>query len=92
MASLAKHNQEKFAGLAQDVNVTTQNIQQSSSAVEQISSAINEISRQVVHASTINKGAVDEADQVNKTAENLSVAAQKVDEINAIISWHCQQN
>jgi methyl-accepting chemotaxis protein len=86
MAGLAKHNQEKFAGLAQDVTTTTDNIQQSSSAVDQISSAISEISRQVTHATSINKGAVDEADQVNKTAESLSVAAQKVDEINAIIS------
>ena len=86
MATHAQNNQDKFVGLAQDVMKTTASIEQVSTAVQQISSAMNEISSQVAQASSINHNAVQEAEQVNQLAENLSVAAQKVDEINGIIS------
>jgi methyl-accepting chemotaxis protein len=79
-------NQQKTDELSSNVVSAGLNIEQASVAVQQIYSSMNEISKQISIASTINQNAVSEASHVNGLAETLSLAANKVNDINNIIT------
>ena len=69
----------------------TGNVQAVSAATHELSSSVDEISRQVAHAATISRNAVEQAARTDLMVRSLSNSAQRIGEVVELISTIASQ-
>ncbi len=69
----------------------TANVQAVSAATQELSSSVDEISRQVSHAATISRDAVDQANQTDRVVRSLADAATRIGEVVNLITTIASQ-
>ncbi|CAA7612657.1 PAS [Magnetospirillum sp. LM-5] len=69
----------------------TANVQAVSAATQELSSSVDEISRQVAHAATISREAVEQAEHTNRMVLSLSDAASRIGEVIGLINTIASQ-
>ncbi|MGE5505551.1 MAG: methyl-accepting chemotaxis protein [Actinomycetota bacterium] len=72
--------------VARSTGEVTSNVQAVSAATHELSASVTEISRQVSHAATISREAVDQANATDKTVRGLAEAAARIGEVVQLIN------
>jgi methyl-accepting chemotaxis protein len=86
MSDTAKFTAAQAGSAAAASQHAAGNVETVAAAAEELNASINEISRQVQQSAAISDTAINEANRAQSAADSLSVAAQRIGEVVALIT------
>jgi methyl-accepting chemotaxis protein len=86
MSANADRTKQQSSVVSNASDEASANVQTAAAATEELSISINEINRQVMDSGQISTTAVEKAEAINTTVQGLAEAAQRIDQVVALIS------